>query len=150
MPVTGIIPVVIPTFTRTWKASIEVIPTAKSLPKISLASFAICFMSPAKLSCPILCPPYRYCVAASAAAVIASFIFPVAMDLVPNPEAASAPGGIFEVLRNLVLSVVDNPVNALLKANYIGILAWAIGLGWAMRKAGETTRQVFKIGRAHV
>lgn len=81
--------------------------------------------------------------AASVTAVAASFLFPVQIDLVPGPASASAPGGIIEVLRNLVLSVVDNPVHALLNANYIGILAWAIGLGWAMRKAGETTRQVF-------
>jgi len=81
--------------------------------------------------------------AASATAVLASFLFPVQIDLVPGPAAASAPGGIVEVMRNLALSVVDNPVHALQKANYIGILAWAIGLGWAMRKAGETTRQVF-------
>ena len=81
--------------------------------------------------------------AASVTAVVASFLFPVQIDLVPGPASASAPGGIIEVLRNLVLSVVDNPVHALLNANYIGILAWAIGLGWAMRKAGETTRQVF-------
>ena len=81
--------------------------------------------------------------AASVTAVVASFLFPVRIDLVPGPASASAPGGIVEVLRNLVLSVVDNPVRALMNANYIGILAWAIGLGWAMRKAGETTRQVF-------
>lgn len=81
--------------------------------------------------------------AASVTAVAASFLFPVQIDLVPGPASASAPGGIIEVLRNLVLSVVDNPVHALLNANYIGILAWAIGLGWAMRKAGESTRQVF-------
>ncbi len=81
--------------------------------------------------------------AASVTAVAASFLFPVQMSLVPGPASASAPGGIVEVLRNLVLSVVDNPVHALMNANYIGILAWAIGLGWAMRKAGEVTRQVF-------
>jgi len=36
--------------------------------------------------------------------------------------------------------VVTNPVKALMDANYIGILAWAIGLGIAMRHANESTK----------
>lgn len=41
----------------------------------------------------------------------------------------SAPGGIGEVLKTLLMQIVDNPVHALLNANYIGLLAWAVGLG---------------------
>lgn len=54
----------------------------------------------------------------------------------------SPPGGIAEVLQSLLLSVVDNPVNALISANFIGILAWAIGLGIAFRHASDTTRNL--------
>ena len=54
----------------------------------------------------------------------------------------SAPGGIGEVLQSLLLSVVDNPVSALMNANFIGILAWAIGMGIAIRHASATTRTV--------
>jgi serine/threonine transporter len=46
------------------------------------------------------------------------------------------------VLTTLLMSVVDNPVSAILKANYIGILAWAIGLGLALRHAHGATRNV--------
>jgi serine/threonine transporter len=59
------------------------------------------------------------------------------------PEAtAAAPGSIVEVLKSLLLSVVDNPVKALMEANFIGILAWAVGLGIAFRHASQTTKTV--------
>ena len=79
--------------------------------------------------------------AAATTSVVASFIWPVHIDLVEG-ATASAPGGILEVLRNLLMSVVDNPVHALINANYIGILAWAIGLGIATRKSTNQTRAV--------
>ena len=52
----------------------------------------------------------------------------------------TAPGGIVEVLKALLLNVVDNPVKAIYNANYIGILAWAILLGLALRNAADTTK----------
>ena len=86
-----------------------------------------------------------YCIgtfAAALTAVTVSLLFPTQIQLAAATGSASAPGGVWEVLRNLFLSVVDNPVNALIKGNYVGILAWAIGLGLAMRKANNTTREV--------
>ena len=75
--------------------------------------------------------------------VCASFLFPTSLALaVPADAALSAPGGIGEVLRTLVLQVFDNPFNALVSANYIGLLAWGIAIGLALRQAGEGTRQV--------
>lgn len=76
-------------------------------------------------------------------AVIASFIFKLDMVL---PEAGAAetapPGGIGDVLHTLIFSIVANPIDALLNANYIGILAWAIVLGIALRHASEGTKDV--------
>ena len=76
-------------------------------------------------------------------AVIASFIFKLEMVL---PEAGAAetapPGGIGDVLHTLIFSIVANPIDALLNANYIGILAWAIVLGIALRHASEGTKDV--------
>jgi serine/threonine transporter len=80
--------------------------------------------------------------AAAVVAVIASTFFPSTLVLATHDVAVSAPGGIGEVLQSLLLSVVDNPVNALMNANFIGILAWAIGMGIAIRHASETTRTV--------
>jgi len=73
-------------------------------------------------------------------AVIASFIFPVNINLTEGAKDLAAPGGVVEVLKTLLLNVVDNPVNAIVNANYIGILAWAIILGFALRNANDTTK----------
>ena len=80
---------------------------------------------------------------AAIVAVVASLLFPTPLVLVQAAEAATAPpSNVAEVLKALVLSVVDNPVKAIANANFIGILAWAIGLGIALRHASDTTRQV--------
>ena len=80
--------------------------------------------------------------AAAATAVIVSFIWPVTIEFAKASQDVATPGDIVEVLRNLLVSVVDNPVHAIMNGNYIGILAWAIGLGIAMRKASNNTRGV--------
>lgn len=79
---------------------------------------------------------------AALVAVIASFSFPTTLVLNAPPVGGEPPGGILGVLKNLLLSAVQNPVKALLEANFIGILAWAIGLGIALRHAAETTRKM--------
>jgi serine/threonine transporter len=73
-------------------------------------------------------------------AVIVSFIFPVELTLAKGVEGVTAPGGVVEVLKTLLLNVVDNPVKAIFNANYIGILAWAIVLGLALKNAPDTTK----------
>jgi len=73
-------------------------------------------------------------------AVIASFIFPVSLTLASGVESIAAPGGITEVLKTLLMNIVDNPVKALFNANYIGILSWAVLLGFALRNAPDTTK----------
>ncbi|MEK4027258.1 MULTISPECIES: serine/threonine transporter SstT [Bacillaceae] len=75
-------------------------------------------------------------------AVIVSFIFPVNLTLAKTTEDLAAPGGVSEVLKTLLLNVVDNPVNALTNANYIGILSWAVLLGVALKHASDTTKTV--------
>ncbi|MRN56342.1 serine/threonine transporter SstT [Paenibacillus monticola] len=73
-------------------------------------------------------------------AVIVSFIFPVTLSLVTGVTDLTPPDGIVEVLKTLLFKVVDNPVNALMNANYIGILTWAILLGVALRNAKDSTK----------
>ncbi|MCI1593380.1 serine/threonine transporter SstT [Heyndrickxia oleronia] len=73
-------------------------------------------------------------------AVIVSFIFPVSLTLADSGEDLAAPGGVIEVLKTLLLNIVDNPVKAIYNANYIGILAWAILLGVALKNAPDTTK----------
>ena len=80
--------------------------------------------------------------AAALVAVMASFLFPTTLVLNAPPVGGEPPGGILGVLKNLLLSAVSNPVKALLEANFIGILAWAIGLGVMLRHATPGTRQM--------
>lgn len=84
-----------------------------------------------------------YAVGTLAAAVVgvaASFMFPSELVLNAPANAGNAPGSISEVLLDLLMNVTSNPVKAIAEANYIGILAWAVGLGLALRHASETTR----------
>ncbi|WP_257350791.1 serine/threonine transporter SstT [Pseudalkalibacillus decolorationis] len=73
-------------------------------------------------------------------AVVASFLFPVTLSLGTGAEDLTPPDGIVEVLKTLLINIVDNPINALLNGNYIGILTWALLLGIALRNAAETTK----------
>ena len=77
---------------------------------------------------------------AGCVAVAASFLFPITITLTETASEAAAPSGIGEVLNSLLMSIVSNPVDALANANYLGILAWAVLLGIALRKAGEGTK----------
>jgi len=79
---------------------------------------------------------------AALTAVVFSFLFPSTLQLVTGATDITPPAGIVEVLRGLLLSMVSNPVNALLNANYIGILVWAIGLGFALRHGSESTKSL--------
>ena len=78
---------------------------------------------------------------AALTAVAASFLFPSVLTLTESAEG-TAPEGIGEVIQTLLMNIVDNPVSALMNANYIGVLAWAVILGLALRKASETTISV--------
>ncbi len=81
--------------------------------------------------------------AAAITAVTMSFLFPTSLVLVSGAQGATPPEGIGEVLNTLLFKVVDNPVNALMTGNYIGILAWGVGLGIALHHASENTKTVF-------
>jgi len=77
---------------------------------------------------------------AALVAVVASFMFPTTLVLTVPPVSGAPPSGILGVLKNLLLSAVANPAKALIEANFIGILTWAIGLGIMLRHAAESTR----------
>ncbi len=79
---------------------------------------------------------------AALTAVVVSFAFPSSLHLVTGATGITPPSGIVEVLRGLLLSMVSNPIDALLNANYIGILVWAVGLGFALRHGNESTKNL--------
>ena len=81
---------------------------------------------------------------AGSIAVIASFIFPIQLKLGETASSVSPPGGINEVLKTLLMNIVSNPVDALVNANYIGILTWAVLLGIALKKASQGTKNAIE------
>ncbi|MFU8925219.1 serine/threonine transporter SstT [Acinetobacter puyangensis] len=82
---------------------------------------------------------------AAGSAVLVSLIFPSELNLKHAYDVAvQPPSDISEVLKGLLLNFIDNPVHALANANFIGVLAWAIGIGISIRHAGETTKQVVR------
>ncbi len=80
---------------------------------------------------------------AALTAVAASFLFPTSLVLAGTADAVTPPEGISQVLKTVLMQVVDNPINALMTGNFIGVLAWAIGLGLGLHHANKTTKQVF-------
>ena len=78
--------------------------------------------------------------AAALVGVLVSFAFPITLTLTDTVSEIKAPEGIASVLQTLILKLVDNPVNALMSGNYIGILSWAVVFGFAFHKADEATK----------
>ena len=82
--------------------------------------------------------------AAAIVAVLASFIFPISIDLTETKQTIASPDGIGQVLSNLLLKLVDNPINALVSANYTGVLSWAVIFGIAMREASQHSKELLQ------
>ena len=82
--------------------------------------------------------------AAALVAVLVNFFFPIRIELASSSQKVSPPDGIGQVLSNLLLQLVDNPVNALITANYIGILSWAVIFGIAMREASHHSKELLQ------
>ncbi|CDO17945.1 serine/threonine transporter [Streptococcus gallolyticus] len=83
--------------------------------------------------------------AAALVAVLVNYIFPLKLTLDNVAESdLSAPEGVAEVFKDLLLKIVDNPVNAIASANYIGVLAWAVIFGLAMRNVSQQTKDLLQ------
>lgn len=81
---------------------------------------------------------------AALVAVAASFIFPQTIILAQGADVSAAPAGIGQVLKNLLVNAVSNPIDALARANYIGILTWALIFGLAIKRfASDQTKEMF-------
>ena len=75
-------------------------------------------------------------------AVTGSFLFPVTMHLTQAGEV-TAPGGLGEVISNMLLNIFANPLLSLSQGDYLGILFWAIVFGICLKKvASSNTKNV--------
>ena len=77
---------------------------------------------------------------AAIVAVVLSFLFPTQLTLDLAGATNNPPQGLQEVLSTLVFKVVDNPFNAIATGNFLGILAWGLGLGFALKRGRESTK----------
>ena len=86
---------------------------------------------------------YLFSTRAAIVAVLVNFIHPVSITLagLDAAEGYTAPGSMGEIVMNLLMSVIANPVDALVNANYIGILFWAVVFGIALKAARPGLRQ---------
>ena len=97
---------------------------------------------PSKVMKPIIALYMFATFCASLVAVVASFLFPTTLKLQISNAEITPPSGIVEVLQNVIMNIVDNPIHALTTANYIGILAWAVVIGLALKNSGDVTHKV--------
>ncbi|MBO8416222.1 MAG: serine/threonine transporter SstT [Proteobacteria bacterium] len=92
---------------------------------------------------PILAMYFISMALASMLALVMSYAFPSTFtELASAADDITPPHGISEVLLNFVRQAVDNPVNALLSGNYVGILFWGVIFGLILRSAHENTKLV--------
>ena len=75
-------------------------------------------------------------------AVVASFLFPQTLILAKSAEKVAAPDNIISVLKTVLLNAIDNPINAIVNTNFLGVLAWAIIIGVALRSASDSTKDL--------
>ena len=82
---------------------------------------------------------------ASVVAVVGSYIFPQTIMLSEAAEADTVPTGVGEVLSNLLVNMVGNPIGAIVDGRYIGILFWAVVLGLASKRvASDGTKKLME------
>ncbi|VFP84462.1 Serine/threonine transporter SstT [Candidatus Erwinia haradaeae] len=80
---------------------------------------------------------------ASILALIASYLIPQHLTLNTSLLGVTvSPSSILEVLNGFLMSMVTNPIEALMQANYISLLLWGIGLGFAFRNSSHPTHMV--------
>ena len=77
-------------------------------------------------------------------AVVVSFSFPVTLVFTTPEAGLTPPQSIVAVIKGFIVSMVDNPINALLKGNYIGVLTWAVAAGIALHHSSNHTKQMMK------
>ena len=81
---------------------------------------------------------------AALVAVLMCYMFPLNIYL-SSASVASAPGGLGEIMRDMILNIFSNPIKSLAEGEYLGILFWSIIIGFALRiVASDTTKDVIE------
>ncbi|MBQ7608205.1 MAG: serine/threonine transporter SstT [Desulfovibrionaceae bacterium] len=80
---------------------------------------------------------------AACTAVVGSFLFPLTIQLDLAGATTTPPGGLGEILGNLFAKMVENPILALSRGDYVGILFWAIVFGLCLKKFAKPETLTF-------
>ena len=81
---------------------------------------------------------------AALVAVLMCYMFPLNIYL-SSASVASAPEGLGEIMREMILNIFSNPIKSLAEGEYLGILFWSIIIGFALRiVASDTTKDVIE------
>ena len=83
---------------------------------------------------------------AAITAVVASFLFPQMLTLnTVSQNLEAVPQGLSEIIHNLLVKIVINPISSLSESNYLGILFWAIISGLALKDiVSDSTKNMLK------
>lgn len=77
---------------------------------------------------------------AALTAVMVSFAFPTELMLKAGEVSQTPPSSLAEVIKTLLTNIVENPIKAMVNANYMSVLSWAALLGMALRHASDNTK----------
>ncbi|MCX8746960.1 MULTISPECIES: serine/threonine transporter SstT [Snodgrassella] len=90
---------------------------------------------------------WLYAITVLISAILAStvsYLYPLHLVMDVPPASEKPPEGVAEILMNIILKFVDNPIDALATGNFLSILAWSTALGIALRHSSEATKSVIK------
>ena len=78
-------------------------------------------------------------------AVVMSFLFPLTLVLPESAATGEAPGSVSEVLTNLVIGIVSNPIDAVASGNYLSILFWSVIIGLLFKTTATDSSKQFVV-----
>ena len=78
-------------------------------------------------------------------AVVMSFLFPLTLALPESVATSEAPGSVSEVLTNLVIGIVSNPIDAVASGNYLSILFWSVIVGLLFKTNAKDSSKQFVV-----
>ncbi len=133
--------VVIPTFGELFVSALKAIAPLLVFVLVS-ASIARQDTSTKTNIKPVIVIYFVSMVLSSVVALSMATIFPSSFNELAVAAENPTPKDISEVLLNFIRQAVDNPINALIRGNYIGILVWGIAFGLLFRVAKPATKEV--------
>ena len=79
---------------------------------------------------------------AATVAVLASYIFPLTISLQEVSGSQEAPKALIDVLTTILNNIVQNPLQAMIDGNYLGVLFWSALIGFALRTRKNSVKEV--------